>query len=127
MIPGIIWLYKRAKGIADYFLVASYAYIIFFVFPTQIHERYIFPALALLPFAVIKSKKFFWLYLALSVTLFLNNFAILQGAYPQFPILSFLAPGSWEGSWTQWVAAVNVLIAIYLAGYFIYESFKKDR
>jgi Gpi18-like mannosyltransferase len=126
MLPAIYYLYKKAKDLSDYFLVASYFYIIFFVFPTQIHERYIFPALALLPFAMVKNKSFFWLYLVLSATLFLNNYAILQYAYPQFPVLSFLSPESWVGVWTEPIAIANVLIAIYLAIYFIYESYKKS-
>jgi len=127
LLPGIYFLYKKAKTLPDYFLVAAYAYILFFVFPTQIHERYLFPALALLPFAAVKSKSLFWVYVVFSITLFINNYAILQYAYPQFPIFSSLAPENWVGDWTRPVAIVNVLLAIYLAIYFFYESKKKTR
>ena len=126
LVPAIYFLYKKAKTTADYFLVVSYSYILFFVFPTQIHERYIFPALALLPFAVVKSRNLFWVYVVLSITLFINNYAILQYAFPQFDALAFLNPVSWVGDWTRVLAVANVVLAVYLAFYFLYETYKKD-
>lgn len=126
LVPAVYFLYKKAKTLPDYFLVLAYTYILFFDFPTQIHERYIFPALALLPFAAVKSKKLFWVYIALTVTLFLNNYAILQYAFPQFTELAFLNPVSWVGDWTRIIAIANLAIAVYLAYYFLYETFKQD-
>lgn len=128
LVPVIWYLYKKAKTIPEYFLAASYIYLIFFVFPTQIHERYLFPAIALAPFAAVKDKKIFWIYILLTITLFLNNYSVLNSAFPQFEALAklntYLDLG---GSWTKAVALVNLLIAIYLALYFIYESFKKSK
>jgi len=126
LIPAVLFLYKKARTLPDYFLVLAYIYIIFFNFPTQIHERYIFPALALLPIAVIRDKRLLWSYILLSITLFVNNYAILQYAYPQFPVFNFLVPESWVGDWTKVIAAANVGLVIYLAFYLSYEAYKKD-
>ena len=128
LAPMVYYLYKKAKSLPEYFLAGSYIYLIFFVFPTEIHERYIYPALALLPFAAVKDKKIFWVLIVLTITLFLNNYAVLQTAFPQFASLGFITQYlPLDGGWTKIVSAVNLLLAIYLAIYFIYESFKKAK
>ncbi len=128
VLPMVLYLYKKAKTIPEYFLAASYMYLIFFVFPTQIHERYLFPAIALLPFAAVKDKRILWIYILLSITLLLNNYSVLISAFPQFFALDkiniYLNLG---GNWTKLIALVNVVIAAYLALFFIYESFKKNK
>jgi len=126
LAPAIFYIYKKAKSLPEYFLAASYIYLLFFTFPTQIHERYLYPAIALLPFAAIKNKKIFWVYVILSVTLFLNNYAVLQSVFPQFKEIASTLYLPISSSFTKVISLVNVIVAIYMASNFIYESFKKD-
>ena len=128
LAPAVFYLYKKAKSLSEYFLAGSYIYLLFFVFPTQIHERYLYPAVALLPFAATKDRKIIWILVLISITLFLNNYAVLQATFPQFESLNLLNEYlHLSGSWTKAISLVNVLISIYLALYFIYESFKKTK
>ncbi|MFH1855067.1 MAG: hypothetical protein ABH810_01525 [bacterium] len=126
LAPAVFYLYKKAKTLPEYFLAASYIYLIFFTFPTQIHERYLYPAIALLPFAAIKNKKIFWVYIVLSVTLFLNNYAVLQSVIPQLKEVASVLNLPVSSGFTKVISLVNVVVAIYMAFNFIYESFKKD-
>lgn len=115
--PAIYFLKARAKDPSDLFLATSYFYLVFFTFLTQMHERYLYPAVALLPFAVLNYKKAPAVYLILSATLFINCFVVLQTAFPQF-FYNFLYRIDLMGDWTRLVGAINVAIAVYLALYF---------
>ena len=119
--PAIIYLFSKVKKIPEVLLVLAYTYLVFFIFPTEIHERYLYPAVAFFAFAAILNKNIFWIYLILTVTFLLNVFAVLQSVYHQFPFLQYnLLPGDW----TQVVAAVNVVICVYLGIYLFYETLK---
>ncbi|MCW4018217.1 MAG: glycosyltransferase family 39 protein [Candidatus Bathyarchaeota archaeon] len=50
----------------------------FFMFPTRIHERYLFPAMAMLALMVPFLKKVRPLYVVLTATCFVNQFYVLQ-------------------------------------------------
>ncbi len=114
IIPAILYL-RKAKKAEDLALVMGYVYLAFFVFPTQIHERYLFPAVALLAFAPLVDKKFFYPYIALVATFLVNIFAVLQSVYPQF---IFLRYNLLAGDWTRIIAAINVGICLYLFAWF---------
>lgn len=121
LAPAIYYLKNKAKSQAEVFLLASYAYLVFFTFLTQMHERYLYPAVALLPFAIMANKKVPLIYYVLSLTLLVNCFVVLQSAFPQFDF-SFLRGVSLLGEWTRVAGAVNVIVAIYLAIYFTLSS-----
>jgi len=116
LAPALYYLKAQAKRLPELFLITSYSYLIFFVFLTQMHERYLYPAVALLPFAILSSKKVPAIYIILTVTLFINCFAVMQTVFPQFHFL-FLDSFALMGQWTKIIGAVNVLTAIYLALY----------
>jgi len=125
--PALFYLWKKAKKIPEVLLVVSYFYLAFFVFLTQMHERYLYPAVALLAISAILNKKIFWVYLILTATLFLNCFAVLQSAFPQFNSIIYQNMGNLlAADWTRAVAAVNIIVALYLALYFAYESLQSS-
>jgi len=119
--PAIYYLKNKTRGQAEIFLVTSYAYLIFFTFLTQMHERYLYPAVALLPFAIMANKKVPVIYLVLSITLLINCFVILESAFPQFHYL-FIQNLNLLGNWTRIIGVVNVAVAIYLMVYFALTS-----
>lgn len=121
LAPAIYYLKNKSRSQAQLFLLTSYAYLVFFTFLTQMHERYLYPAVALLPFAIMANKKVPLIYFVLTLTLLLNCFAVLQGAFPQFNY-AFLEQVNLLGDWTRAVGAVNVIVAIYLAIYFTLSS-----
>lgn len=119
--PAIYYLKNKAKGQAEVFFVTSYAYLIFFTFLTQMHERYLYPVVALLPFAIMANKKVPAIYFVLSIALLVNCFVVLESAFPQFNY-SFIQKIYLLGDWTRFIGAVNVAVAIYLAIYFSLTS-----
>lgn len=123
--PAIIYLFLKAKKLPEILLVVAYSYLVFFVFPTEIHERYLYPAVALLAIPAILNKRILIAYIALSVTHFLNVFAVLQSVYPQFGSFIFKSGNLLNADWTRAVALINLIVTIYIAIYFIDESAKK--
>jgi len=71
--------YKRYKVSGDTLAIYA-AFLLFFAFfmlPTRIHERYLFPAIIMLVLLVMFSKKIRPLYVALTATLFVNQAYVL--------------------------------------------------
>jgi Gpi18-like mannosyltransferase len=122
-IPAFIYLFLKARRLSDILLVVSYSYLIFFVFPTEIHERYLFPAVALMAIPAIKNWKILLAYIVISATFLVNVFAVLQSVYPQFGFLQF---NLLDQSWTRYISWANLIMCLFLAIYLYDESFKKD-
>jgi Gpi18-like mannosyltransferase len=84
-------------------IAGAYMAFAFYMLPMSTHERYLFPFLVLLlPVAVIE-RRWLWLYVPASATLFLNMFVIAPSA------------SSWSGRWVDapfiWsVAGLNVAV-----------------
>jgi Gpi18-like mannosyltransferase len=75
----LLVLWKRYKVSGD-FLAIYAAFLLFFAFfmlPTRIHERYLFPAISMLVLLVPFAKKVRLLYAALTATLFINQAYVL--------------------------------------------------
>lgn len=118
-IPTLIYVIKNKINFSRIMLLTAYSYLLFFIFPTQIHERYMFPAVALLAVPAINGGTPFYLYLVLTATFFYNCFAVLESVYPQFP---FVSGNLLIGDIPVIVAFINVLSVIFFAYYLIYES-----
>jgi hypothetical protein len=73
----------------------------------------------------IIDKKIFWIYLVLTVTLFLNVFAVMQSVYTQFGQYLASFGNLLTGEWTRVIALLNLIVAIYFASYFFNESTNK--
>lgn len=123
-IPVMLYAIKRKIHFPDLMLLTAYSYLVFFIFPTQIHERYLFPAIALLAIPAISSSTVFYLYIALTVTFLYNCFAVMQSVYPQF---SFISGNLLLGDIPVIVAFVNVFSVLIFAYYLINESFGKTK
>jgi hypothetical protein len=107
---------KRRSG-GKYWLIVASVFVLTFVFSVKMHERYLFPAiLFLLMYAAEKPSRYtFGLFATLSVTFFINCFAVLYAfnsgsSWWESPVLTgFMAPVSW----------VNVGAAVFLAVLFL--------
>ena len=115
-IPVVVNIIRSAKKPEDLLLLTSYSCLAFFLLPTEMHERYLFPTIALMAIPAAKNRGLLISYILISATFFLNCYAVLQSTFPQFSIGggNLLA-----GGWTKVVALVNILIIIYLAIYLI--------
>ncbi|HEX7222442.1 MAG TPA: glycosyltransferase 87 family protein, partial [Candidatus Limnocylindrales bacterium] len=91
--------------------------IAFFVLPTRVHERYMFPFFAL--GAILAAVSWRWLvaYIALSVAAFLNMYVVLAVIYPnaEYHTMDWLGIGSWlRDDWgLPLVAITNLVVAIW--------------
>jgi dolichyl-phosphate-mannose-protein mannosyltransferase len=83
-------LYRRFHVSGDLLAIFA-AFLLFFEFfmlPTRIHERYLFPAISMLVLLVPFAKKIRYLYVALTATLFVNEAYVLywlNASYPGAP------------------------------------------
>jgi 4-amino-4-deoxy-L-arabinose transferase-like glycosyltransferase len=67
-----LWRAARRDDLRGVLLVALVLAIAFFVLPTRVHERYLFPALALAAPLVLSGRAWPWIYGALSLSFFAN-------------------------------------------------------
>jgi Gpi18-like mannosyltransferase len=111
-------LYKRFHASGELLAVfgAFLLLFAFFMLPTRIHERYLFPALSMLVLLLPFSKKIRLLYAGLTATLFINQ------AY----VLSFLNAGTFIGhnlmANPPQFDGVVILVSIINLGLFLYAS-----
>ncbi|MEH6586191.1 MAG: NPCBM/NEW2 domain-containing protein [Halioglobus sp.] len=105
-------LNKKPLSEKKIYLCCALAFFGFFMLPTQMHERYILPALPFLLLASSESKSLKVVYALLSASIFFNLFVVLARTYPDnYPGLSAL----WLDSQIDIViSVVNVLLFSYL-------------
>lgn len=80
LIGGFLWGTVRGAVRDDRWtllVAAAFLAIAFFILPTRVHERYIFPAVALLPILAVASGRWAIALLVLSTGAFINLHAIL--------------------------------------------------
>lgn len=123
-IPVLIYVIRQKITFSKIMLITAYSYLVFFIFPTQIHERYLFPAIALLAIPAIEGGIVFYLYLVLTATFFYNCFAVLESVYPQF---SFVSGNLLTGDIPVIISFVNVLSVIFFTYYLINEAFRHKK
>lgn len=59
------------------------AFLAFYLFPTQMHERYVVPALAFVALLCVADRRIWWMYAALSVAMTVSLASTLALNYPQ--------------------------------------------
>jgi hypothetical protein len=95
----------------DEFLLATGLHVTFFMFSTQMHERYLYPAVVLMALAMVGSRWLWLLWLGFAVTVSQN---ILDAGSRNYPL--------WEATWQVigWAnfqnARLNVLLTVILMG-----------
>jgi len=67
-----LWQVARRDDMRGLLLASLLLAIAFFVLPTRVHERYLFPALALGALLVLSGRAWPWLYAAISLSFFAN-------------------------------------------------------
>ncbi|MEW5990073.1 MAG: phospholipid carrier-dependent glycosyltransferase [Chloroflexota bacterium] len=86
----------------------------FFVVPTRVHERYLFPLVALGAILAAVSLRWLVVYLASSLATLANTYYVLTTLYPNNPqIDDWLGIGPWLGSWGV-IAVASVTQALVL-------------
>jgi Gpi18-like mannosyltransferase len=116
----VFTLYLMHKALNTYgeVLILYSAFMLFFGFfmlPTRIHERYMFPALSVLVLMLPMYKKAKMLYLILTATCFINEAYVLY-------YLNTLKPIPFEIAWT--VSLINLLMLMYTLN-LMYKNFRK--
>jgi hypothetical protein len=69
----LMWRSDRRSIVIGLIVIA----LAFFVLPTRVHERYMFPIFALLPLMAVIDRRWLWATVALSAAAFINMHAIL--------------------------------------------------
>jgi dolichyl-phosphate-mannose-protein mannosyltransferase len=112
-------LHKRFNLSGDYLAIFAAFMLLFsfFMLPTRIHERYMFPAMAMLALMFPLLKKTRLLYGVLTATLFINEAYVLyalNAAYPNFADLT-------RDPVVPLVSAINLLMLVYASILLWYE------
>lgn len=84
LVTAFTWLiYIKGRNSQFAFVTALIQIAGVFTLSSSMHERYLFPAaaLSLLAFIYLKDKRLLWLSAGYSMTIFINTFAVLYGAY----------------------------------------------
>jgi Gpi18-like mannosyltransferase len=118
-------LHKRFNVSGDYLAIFA-AFMLFFAFfmlPTRIHERYLFPAISVLALMFPFIKKARPLYVALTATLFINEAYVLYWLNASYPNA---APNLTGDPIVLAVSAINLLMLIY-ASILMWDELKGRR
>jgi Gpi18-like mannosyltransferase len=108
----LYFLNKRFKVSSDFLVVFS-AFMLFFAFfmlPTRIHERYLFPAISVLALMFPLIKRVRPLYVALTATLFINEAYVLYWLNKSYPNA---APNLTGDPIVVAVSVINLLMLAY--------------
>ena len=111
---AFLCLYARDRRALP--LIGAAAMALIYAFAPMMHERYLFPVIALLALAYIQhpDRRLLWALLAVTLTQFLNITLVLQGGtVSEYAYLGHL--NSDEVLLNTFVSAVNVLTALFLA------------
>ncbi|GGA33291.1 hypothetical protein GCM10010917_18050 [Paenibacillus physcomitrellae] len=105
------WLiYSRIRSREAAFLAALFQIAGVFTFSTSMHERYLFPAVALAfcSYLYFKDKRLLWIAAGFSFTVFANTFSVLYGATGRTGTPSYTYS-------LMFVSLINVLLVLWLA------------
>ncbi len=111
LVGGFLWgCWRGAVRDDRWTLLMALAFlaIAFFILPTRVHERYIFPAVAILPLLAVVSRRWSLALLLLSVGAFINLHAILTVPLYGSENVTSLPLGAWFRT-TPLVAASAIL------------------
>lgn len=116
-----LYVVHKRFGVSGDYLAVFAAFMLlfsFFMLPTRIHERYMFPAISMLALMFPLLKKTRPLYVALTATLFVNEAYVLYGLNASYPS----APPNLTGDPVVVVVSViNLLMLVYASILMWYE------
>ena len=80
-----VWLLIRRDDAVGLLVAALVVALAFFVLPTRVHERYLFPALAIGALLVLRDRRWTILYAVLSVSFFANVYGVYTADWSFYP------------------------------------------
>jgi 4-amino-4-deoxy-L-arabinose transferase-like glycosyltransferase/Gpi18-like mannosyltransferase len=81
----VAWLLVRRDDAVGLLIAALVVAVAFFVLPTRVHERYLFPALAIGAPLVLRHRRWAILYVVLSVSFFANVYGVYTADWSFYP------------------------------------------
>ena len=107
------YLFDREKDENAVLFSSAMAFIAFFMLPTEMHERYIIPALVFLILAAVKNRDLRVVYVALSLTTFFNLLIALVWTYP----MNFQALPSFLQAFPTgiFLSVINIIIFLFMS------------
>ena len=113
-VLAVGWLVWRRPDRLTILVGLSALAVAFFVLPTRVHERYMFPFFALGAILAAVSGRWRIAYVALSVVNFLNTYVVLTTLYPGNPSIS-----DWLGIGPdiRTAGVITVVALVHLAGF----------
>lgn len=119
LVTFVLYVLQKRYSFSGNRLVIFIAFTLFlgfFVLPTRIHERYLFPAISILTLAFPFSKKIMPIYIISSLTLFINQAYVLY----YLNLGAFIAQGD---PIVLSISAVNVILLMYVLS-LLWDEFK---
>ncbi len=121
----------KSKHESDASLAAAGVAFAFFMLPTEIHERYLFPFFALLSFAIFDKRKYLFCYVAITFTFLLNlmmimSFGDLKSSSVFYAVqlfISFMVKNSSFIQVAKWIAILNTILFLYFNATGIFRNF----
>jgi predicted membrane-bound dolichyl-phosphate-mannose-protein mannosyltransferase len=86
-----LWVLIRRDDAVGLLLAALVVAVAFFAVPTRVHERYLYPALAIGGLLVLRDRRWAILYVVLSVSFFANIYGVYTADWSFYP--SVINPG----------------------------------
>ncbi len=113
-VLAVGWLVSRRPDRLTILVGLSVLAVAFFVLPTRVHERYMFPFFALGAILAAVSSRWRIAYAVLSVVNFLNTYVVLTTLYPGNPRIS-----DWLGIGQdiRTASVITVVALVHLAGF----------
>ncbi len=113
-VAVVSWLVARRPDRLTILIGVSVLALAFFVLPTRVHERYLYPLFALGAILAAVSGRWRIAYVALSIVSFLNMYVVLTTLYPDNPGISdWLGIGPDIRSMTT----ITIIALVHLGGF----------
>src|SRR6185437_5275081 len=80
-----VWVLIRRDDAVGLLVASLVVAVAFFVLPTRVHERYLFPALAIGALLVLRERRWAILYAVLSVSFFANVYGVYTADWSFYP------------------------------------------
>ena len=116
----LYFLHKKTDN-HSLWLAAAFLALSFFILPTEIHERYLFPFFALISIIWLSRKKLWPLYTGLSLTYLINLSCFINPTYGPQIIKDFFS------SISEVVAVINVALFVYMVVILINDLRAKEK
>lgn len=103
----ILYFLNKKSEVQNIWLAFAFIAFSFFMLPTEIHERYLFPIFGILSIIWIKNKRLWPAYIVLTITFFFNLLAYLPFPNPYSPLINF-------SGYHIYLTLTNIFIFIYM-------------